>query len=31
MNAETTKQQVINDIDQLGEVIVAVARGKREM
>ena len=31
MNAETMKQQVIHDIDQPGDLIVAVARGKREM
>ena len=31
MNAATMKQQVIDEIDQLGEVIRAVAAGKHEL
>ncbi len=31
MNAGRMKQQVINDIDELGDVIVAVAEGRHEL
>ena len=31
MHAETMKQQAINDIDELGDVIVAVAEGRHEL
>ena len=31
MNAARMREQVINDIDQLGDGIVAVARGKHEL